>query len=94
MIDATDRSMPPVATTKVCPTARTTRMAEAISIERTLPLLRNVGLRIWKMITSASRPTRAAHSAQKPTSLRRWVQGSVSRAATVAVVMLIRRSGP
>jgi hypothetical protein len=43
--DATDKSMPAVAMTKVWPIASTIRIAAATSIDWMLPVLRNVLLR-------------------------------------------------
>ncbi len=70
-MDATDRSIPEVAMTKVCPMASTTRMAAATSIAWMLPGLRKVGFSDWKTTTRTTRPMSAAHSARFPGSSRR-----------------------
>ena len=81
--------MPPVVITKVCPTARITRIAAATSIDWMLPVLRNVGLRIWKTMTSSTRPTAAAHSAQKLRSLI-----LICRAFSAGTVAAVMTAGP
>src|SRR5919108_3369290 len=86
MVDATDRSMPAVAITNVCPTARTTRIAAATSIASTLPTVRNAGVAMKKTMDNATRPTPAAQSAKKPTSRSRAVSGSVSLTPTAVFV--------
>ena len=68
IMEATDRSMPPVTTTNVWSTVSTTRIAEATSIERMFPLDRKVGLTVWKITTSTTIPTAAAQSAQNAPS--------------------------
>src|SRR6476619_3842451 len=91
MVAATDRPMPAVAMTNVWPTDRTIRIAEATRIEEMLPADRKVGFAAPKTTTRTTRPTSAAHSAQKPTSLRRadqlGVRGAAASAATVVLGM-------
>ncbi len=65
MVEAIDRSMPPVVITKVCATPRMTRIAAASSIALMLPRVKKVGLRIENTTISATSPTGAAFSAQK-----------------------------
>src|SRR6266571_7454228 len=86
IVEATDRSMPAVAMTKVWPTARTTRIAAATSIASKLLTVRKVGVAMKKTMTRTTRPTTAAQSAQKPTSRSRAVSGSVSRTPTAVFV--------
>ena len=62
--DAIDRSMPAVATTKVCPSASTIRMAADVSIDSMLPRLKKVGLSTWKTIVSTTSAIGAAHAAR------------------------------
>ena len=88
MVEATERSMPPVITTNVWPTESTTRMAEATSIDRMLPADRNVGFASWKITTSTTSPTAAAQSAQNPPSRSR-APSAGAREVVVAVTALI-----
>src|SRR5689334_5468021 len=81
--------MPAVAITKVCPTDRMMRIAAATSIDSMFPAERNVGFNAPKMTMRATRPTRAAHSAQKPTSLARADQVSDPVPAGLAVVVVL-----
>ena len=64
MLDATDRSMPAVATTNVCPTARTTRIALACRMAWMLPLVRNVESSVPNTMTSRNKAAGAASSGQ------------------------------
>src|SRR3954471_15328044 len=62
MVEATERSMPAVATTNVCPTARTTRIALACRMASMLPVVRNVESSAPKTRTRTSRAAGAASS--------------------------------
>jgi hypothetical protein len=64
MTEAMDKSMPAVATTKVWPTASTTRMALACSIASMLPPDTKVGSSTPKTMIRTTRPIGAASSGQ------------------------------
>ena len=65
MVEATDRSMPAVPTTKVCPITRTIRMAAAWSMAPTFPDDRKPGSAMPNAMSRSTRAAGAASSGQE-----------------------------